>query len=161
MGEINVRFREMNDGEYKRFVEDSVLDYSKDLIKSRRCSEEEAFEEAQKSINELLPKGKDTENNFFYTIVNSENEDVGMIWYGQYKEKTAFISDFLIFEKFRKKGYGRQALLLLDKDAEGKGFKKILLHVFRFNTTAFNLYSSLGYQMVQEEPSGIVMVKDV
>ena len=38
MGELNLSFREMTDDEFEKFVETSVLDYSKDLIKSGLCS---------------------------------------------------------------------------------------------------------------------------
>ena len=161
MGELNLSFREMTDKEFEKFVENSVLDYSKDLIKSGLCSEENAFDSAKKQFNDLLPQGKYTENNFIYVAVNSDHEDVGIIWYNKHSEGVAFICDFLIFENFRKKGYGKQTLLLLDSDAKEKGFTKILLHVFRFNKTAFSLYDSIGYKVVKEDGGSIYMVKDL
>lgn len=84
MSEINVKFREMNDEEYMRFREESVLSYSKSIIKSEDISEEKAFEEAQNSFDEFLPQGKYTENNFLYIIVNCEKEDIGIVWYSKY-----------------------------------------------------------------------------
>lgn len=161
MGDFNIRFRKMTDDEFEEFVESSVLDYSQDLIKSGMCSEEEGFESAQKQFNELLPQRKYTENNFLYIVENSENENVGIIWYKKHTEGVAFIADILIYEKFRKKGYGKQTLLLLDNEAKEKGFNKIVLHVFKFNKTAFSLYSSLGYKVVQEDSEGMYMVKDI
>lgn len=164
MDKINVRFREMNDEEYKQFLEESVLSYSKSIIKSEGISEEEALQEAQKTFDEFLPQGKYTENNYLYIIVNNENEDVGVIWYSKYEEKVAFIGDFLIFEKFRKRGYGKRAMLLIDKDAKEKGFNKVMLHVFKFNDVAFSLYNSVGYKVVDDEDdedTGFIMVKDI
>lgn len=161
MGDFSIRFREMSDSEFEKFVESSVLDYSQDLLKSGLCSEENAFERAQKEFNELLPEGKYTKDNFIYMVVNSDNEDVGIIWYKKLTESEAFICDFLIFEKFRKKGYGKQTLLLLDNDAKEKGVSKMRLHVFRFNKTAFSLYNSIGYKIAKEDGGSIFMVKDI
>jgi len=86
---------------------------------------------------------------------------MGIIWYNKQSEGVAFICDFLIFENYRKKGYGKQTLLLLDNEAKEKGFNKILLHVFRFNKTAFSLYDSIGYKVVKEDGGSIYMVKDL
>lgn len=161
MGDFSIRFREISDDEFKEFIEKSVLDYSQDLIKSDLSSKENAFEDAKKQFDELLPEGKYTINNYIYTVVSSENEGVGIIWYRKNSESEAFICEFLIFEKFRKKGYGKQTLLLLDNDVKEKGFDKILLHVFRFNKTAFSLYDSLGYKIVKEDGESIYMLKDI
>ena len=161
MGEVNIRFREMSDDEFEKFVENSVLDYSQDLIKSGFCSEEIAFNTAKKQFNDLLPQGKYTENNFLNVAVNSDNEAVGIIWYNKYNETVAFICDFLIHEKFRKKGYGKQTLLLLEAEAKEKGYNKILLHVFAFNKTAISLYDFIGYKIVKEDGGSIYMMKDI
>lgn len=161
MSEINVKFREMNDEEYKVFVENSIQDYSNGLIKSGTCTEEEGFERAKNDFTNLLPDGKHTKDNFLYRIENNKQEDVGILWYIKQSESRAFIADILIFEDFRSKGYGRQTLLLLENEAKEKGVNMIALHVFKFNTIAFSLYSSLGYKVVHEESSGSVMVKEI
>lgn len=161
MGDFNIGFKEMSDEEFNEFFERSILSYSKDLIKSGMCNEETAFESSKKQFNELLPEGKYTKNNFIYIIVNNDNEELGHIWYEKYKENIAFICDFLILEKYRKKGYGRQTLLLVEEDAKEKGFNKIFLHVFKYNESAISLYESLGYKVFKEESAGIYMIKDI
>lgn len=159
MGDFNVNFREMTDGEFEKFVEDSIVDYSKDLVKSAFCPEEDAFETAKKHFDELLPMGKNTADSYVYTIINRENEPVGVIWYKEHAKGVAFICDFLIYENHRKKGYGKQTLLLLDEVTREKGIKKILLHVFKFNKTAFSLYESIEYKVVKEDGGSIYMAK--
>lgn len=52
-------------------------------------------------------------------------------------------------------------MLLIDKDAKEKGFNKVMLHVFKFNDTAFSLYNSIGYKIVDDEDTGFIMVKDI
>ncbi|MGH4125390.1 MAG: GNAT family N-acetyltransferase [Clostridium sp.] len=161
MEDFNVRFREMSDDEFDKFTEWNILDYSQDLIKSGLCSEENAFESAKKSFNGLIPQGKYTKDNFIYVVVNSDNEDVGFIWYQKYKEDIAFICDFLILEKFRNQGYGKQTLLLIEKEAKEKGLNKILLNVFKYNKPAFSLYKSLEYEIRDEEAENISMLKKI
>lgn len=161
MGDFNIRFKEMSDDEFDKFAEWSISDYSQDLIKSGRCSKEKAFESAKKGFNEILPQGKYTKDNFIYVVVNSENDDVGLIWYVKYTESEAFIYDFLIFEKFRKKGYGKQTLLLVEEEVKEKGFNRIGLNVFKFNKPAFSLYKCLGYKIFNEDSGSIYMVKDI
>jgi len=161
MEDLNIRFREMNDDEFDKFAEWDILDYSKDLIKSGLSSEENALEDAKKSFNELLPQGKYSKDNYIHVVVNSDNEDVGFIWYQKYKEDIAFICDFLILEKFRKQGYGKHTLLLLEKEAKVKGLNKILLNVFKYNKSAFSLYKNLEYEIRDEENENISMLKSI
>ncbi len=161
MENFNIRFREMSDDEFDKFAEWDILDYSKDLIKSGLSSEENALVDAKKSFNELLPQGKYTKDSYIYMVVNSDNESVGFIWYQKYMEDIAFICQFLILEKFRKQGYGKQTLLLLEKEAKEKGLNKILLNVFKYNKPAFSLYKSLEYKIRDEENENISMLKNI
>lgn len=161
MEDLNIRFREMSDDEFDKFAEWDILAYSEDLIKSGLSSEENALENAKKSFNELLPQGKYTKDNYIYVVINSDNEDVGFIWYQKYKEDIAFICDFLILEKFRKQGYGKQTLLLLEKEAKEKGLNKILLNVFKYNKPAFSLYKSLEYKIRDQKNENISMLKNI
>lgn len=161
MEDFNISFREMSNDEFDKFVEWDILSYSKDLIKAGLSSEENALENAKKSFNELLPQGKNTKDNYIYVVVNSDNEGVGFIWYQKYMEDIAFICDFLILEKFRKQGYGKQTLLLLEKEAKEKGLTEILLNVFKYNKSAFSLYKSLEYKIRDEENENISMLKNI
>ncbi|HBL05453.1 MULTISPECIES: GNAT family N-acetyltransferase [unclassified Clostridium] len=161
MEDFNIKFREMSDAEFDRFAQWDILDYSKDLIKAGLSSEENALEDAKESFNELLPQGKGTKDNYIYVIVNKDNESLGFIWYQKYKEDIGFICDFLILEKYRKQGYGKQTLLMLEKEAIEKGFNKILLNVFKYNKPAYSLYKSLEYEVRDEKNQNISMLKNL
>ena len=122
-----MKFIEMTDNEYSHFTERCILSYSQDLIKSGLSSKEAALNDAKNAVSELIPQGKQTEDSFIYKVINSENEYVGTIWYKEHETETeviAFICDFLIFKEFRKRGYGRQTLLLLEDEVKKKGNKK-------------------------------------
>nr|WP_244991447.1 GNAT family N-acetyltransferase [Clostridium senegalense] len=158
---FSIKFRELSDDEFDKFAEWDILDYSKDLIKSGLCSKEDALESAKKSFHGFLPEGKYTKDNFIYMVVNSNNEDVGIIWYQKYQEDIAFICDFLIYESFRRQGYGKQTLLLVEEEAKEKGLKKVLFNVFKYNKPAFSLYKSLEYKIIDEVGENISMLKNI
>jgi ribosomal protein S18 acetylase RimI-like enzyme len=50
-----------------------------------------------------------------------------------------------IYEPFRGRGYGRQAMLLAEDEVREKGLSHIALNVFGGNEVARSLYLSLGY----------------
>ncbi|MFC5975741.1 GNAT family N-acetyltransferase [Carnobacterium antarcticum] len=60
--------------------------------------------------------------------------------------KAAFIYDFIIFEEFRSLSYGTQTMSELEEIAKKMGIKKVMLHVFAHNTTAFSLYEKMGFK---------------
>lgn len=161
MKEVDIKFREMTDDEFERFSRWDIIDYSKDLVKSGNSSEENALKDAEESFYELLPEGKNTKDNYICVIQNNSNEDAGFIWYQKFNGNMAFICDFLVIEKYRRRGYGRAALLLVEKDAKKKGLNQILLNVFRYNKPAFALYKSVGYGIRDEENQNISMIKDI
>lgn len=161
MSHFNIKFREMTDGEFNKFLERSILSYSKDLVRAGMDSAKTALINSKKQFDELLHHGHFTQNHFFYIIESSDNEELGYIWYEKHKENIAYICNFFILEKFRKKGYGKQALLLVEIDAKSKDLSKIFLHVFKFNDNAISLYKSLGYKVFQEESGGMYLVKEI
>jgi len=161
MKEFKVEFRRISDEEFDKFSKWSMSLYSQNLIKSGRCNEENALDCAKKDFNEILPRGKDTANNYIYIIVNSENEEIGVIWYDISSGKEAFICDFYILEKFRKQGYGEQSLFCLENEVKEKKVNRIGLNVFKYNSAAISLYNRLGYKINFEDSGSMYMVKDI
>jgi ribosomal protein S18 acetylase RimI-like enzyme len=70
--------------------------------------------------------------------------------------KNGFIYDIAIDESQRGKGYGRQAMQLIEEKARELGLRQMGLHVFAKNKVALNLYESLGY-----ETKSLNMIKDL
>jgi RimJ/RimL family protein N-acetyltransferase len=92
------------------------------------------------------------QNSLFFTVFNGElligsfelimhqNEEKGV---------AATIARFLIYDEYRFKGYGTEALKLLANYAFDKlGLKKIRLGVFDFNESALNCYKKAGFAEV-------------
>jgi|SRR6185503_2721234 len=139
----------MTQSEYDVFLEQAMVEYAADNVRAGYWAESEAVEKSRKEFERLLPKGLQSENHFLYTVYDGENA-VGLIWLRANLDRptpSGFIFGLRIDEKFRGMGYGKQAMLLIEKKARELGLKSIGLHVFGVNTVARNLYEGLGYKI--------------
>jgi ribosomal protein S18 acetylase RimI-like enzyme len=117
------------------------------------------MEESEKEFDSLLPNGLDTENNYLLSIVDGEGEKVGYLWFairGTDNNRHAFVFDFVVFEPYRRRGYGSQAFLALENEVRSQGLYNIRLHVFGHNEPARELYRKLGYL-----ETNVMMRKDI
>ena len=146
-----VRLEKMAAEDFDTYIEKLTANYAKDNVRSGRWTREEALEKSVSQINSLLPEGIETQNHVFFSIVDEGTGDVvGYIWLhvvpGEGPKK-AFIYDLIIFEEFRKMGYGRAALAALEEYAKEKRIASISLHVFAHNAAALSLYRKMGYEV--------------
>ena len=149
-----MKLRPTTKAEYDEYLEKSIKSYANELLTSGMVPKENVEAEAQATFNRILPDGFNTKNHYFFHAYEKE-EFIGFIWYGMRKD-TAFIYDFYIAEKMRRKGYGRQVMILCEEDAKEKGAKAMALHVFGHNKAARALYESLDYI-----PTSIQMKKEL
>lgn len=155
-----IQFREMREEEYRKFLEVSVTDYSKDLVKAGLSKEEDALKNAKESFNELLPHGRDTKNHNLYVVADNEKE-IGHLWYHKDDNCMGIIYSFLINEEYRRQGYGRATLHRLDQEAKDNGINTLVLNVFKYNKPANSLYESVGYTIGKEDGECRIMVKQL
>ena len=135
--------------EYEAFVERAVPEYAADNVRAGYWSESEALEKSRHGYEKLLPKGLQTENHFLYTLYDAE-QAVGMIWIRadlQSPINSGFIFELYVDEKFRGKGYGKQAMLLIEEKARELGLELLGLHVFAANNVSRKLYENVGYKV--------------
>ena len=148
----------MTQPEFEAFLERLIPDYAADNVRAGYWSEEEALEKSRKQTMSLLPDGLQTKDHYLYTLYEGDNA-VGMIWLRAELDrpiKSGFIFDVEIKEEFRGKGYGKQAMLLIEEKARELGVKRMGLHVFGYNDVAKNLYERIGYKV-----SSTNMLKDL
>lgn len=139
----------MTQTEFDAFLEQVIPDYAADNVKAGYWSEEEALEKSRSEFMRLLPQGLQSENHYLYTLYD-EDQAVGRIWMRANFDrptKSGFVFELWVDEQFRGKGYGKQAMLLLEEKAREMGLKSIGLHVFGYNTVARSLYEKLGYEV--------------
>lgn len=146
-----VKLRKMNDAEYARWKEWSVADYAKSLIESGKFSESDATAQAEGEFPSYLRNGLSTPNHHVLTAENAGGIPVGMIWYETEDPKRAFIADFVIYDSYRRMGYGRAALAETERILKSAGVSFAELHVFGQNHAAVALYEKCGYTAVDRD----------
>ena len=137
--------------DFELFLEREIVEYAHDKVKSGNWLEEVAIEKSRDEFMNLLPDGLHTKDQFIFTILDDTSQTkLGVLWVQVKMEENprrAFINDFVIEPQFRGKGFGKQALQILDKKMEEMSVESIMLHVFAHNTTAIGLYEKLGYEV--------------
>jgi ribosomal protein S18 acetylase RimI-like enzyme len=144
---MELQLQPMTEQDHADWLANIIPDYAQEKVTSGAWSEAESLQKAQESITSLLPQGRATEHHYLFSLRLSEiGERVGFLWFGRY-EQSAYLYDISIATAHRRKGYGRQAMTLLEAAAAQRGFTQISLHVFGDNRIARDLYLSAGYQI--------------
>jgi ribosomal protein S18 acetylase RimI-like enzyme len=146
-----VRLVPMTDVELQVYVAYAVDNYAQEHVKAGNWLLEEAHQKSAQEFKQLLPDGVASKNQHLFSIEDiPSGRKIGMLWFAvniKGTHQTAFIYDFMIDEGYRGKGYGRLALVALDKQAAAMGIESISLHVFAHNSAAIRLYEKLGYEV--------------
>jgi ribosomal protein S18 acetylase RimI-like enzyme len=138
----------MTQTEFEAFLEQEIPEYAADNVRAGYWAESESLQKSREAFERLLPQGLQSKDQYLYSIYEGD-EAVGVIWMRAEMErpvKSGFIYDLHVDEKFRGKGYGKQAMYLIEDKARELGLKSIGLHVFGYNTVARNLYEGIGYE---------------
>ncbi len=139
----------MTQAEYDVFLERTIPEYAEDKVRAGYWAESEALEKSRKEFSDLLPEGIQTKNHYLYTLYDND-QAVGLIWLCANVDrptKNGFIFELYVDESQRGKGYGKEAMLLIEEKARDLGLKSIGLHVFGSNKIARNLYEGIGYEV--------------
>ena len=160
---MNVQLRKMNTREFQQFKRYSIEDYSKDLMENSEMSFEEAMIQSKKEFTEMLTDGVDTPDTELMVIEDTDTQKkVGVIWY-LYEVtdgiKHTFLSDFVIKEEERRKGYATAALYEMEKRASMNGCTECRLFVWKHNPKGIKLYTKVGYTEFRDEDDGMYMKK--
>jgi ribosomal protein S18 acetylase RimI-like enzyme len=139
----------MNQADYERFLDWAVSDYAQEQVKAGTWKPEDARRLAEKAFESFLPEGLSSPNQYLYALVDETlDRPIGFLWYGLRDgegEPFAALYEFVIFEAYRRQGYGSESLRALEKQVKKSGVSKIVLHVFGHNGPARALYRKLGY----------------
>ncbi|RZA01327.1 MAG: GNAT family N-acetyltransferase [Proteobacteria bacterium] len=146
-----VFLRPMSSEEFTPWNQQNQEEYARDK-ETQGLSKEEAMAVAEKSARTLLPNGRESPDQFLYSVVDTTSQEVvGSLWWGVQRETKvplAWVYTIRIDEKHRGLGYGRAAMVAAESDVKARGFTRFGLHVFGYNQAARKLYQSLGFQEV-------------
>ncbi len=138
----------MTQDEYDQFMEISMESFSQDQITAGQWTAESAQENITKLRQKILPDNLQTKDHYFYSI-KSEEKIVGGLWLMMDMEENQrflFVTDIEIYPEHRRKGYATEAFLAMEEIVKRLGLDTIILHVFKHNHKAREMYKKLGYQ---------------
>ena len=139
----------MPEDRFRAYKEHLARGYAQQKVEAGVWSQEEAPGRAEADINGLLPGGTSTADHFLFTIRDEvAAKDVGTLWLAFTKTdvgRAIWIYDIEIFDRFRRRGYGKRALEAAEDKARELGADRIELHVFGHNAAARALYEGTGY----------------
>lgn len=141
-----IKLESMEQEEFARFLEHSIVEYAADHVRNGNWTEEGSIERSRKEFEHYLPDGLQSKDQYLWSIIDEQNQKIGVLWV-QIKEGKAFIFDFAIDEEFRGKGFGKQALTALDEKLHSMDVESVALHVFGDNVTAQHLYRKMGFEI--------------
>jgi len=141
----------MEQSEFDTFLEENIVRYADENVKSGRWQQHEALEKSRASFQKFLPDGLQSRDQYIFNIFDNEQDlKIGLLWVEVKMDdphRPAFIFDFILEEQFRGKGLGKKSLAALDEKLQQMGAESVGLHVFGYNTTAFELYKKMGYEV--------------
>jgi ribosomal protein S18 acetylase RimI-like enzyme len=156
-----VALRRMTQAEYERWRPASIESYACERARNAGTSVEAEREVAARQFAQFLGEGLETEGALLWHVVlqgrgrmragesaeSDEGEEVvGTLWVQVSADRgRAFIYEIEIGEAYRRRGYGRRALELLEDEMRPMGVRRIGLNVFADNAGAQALYRLLGY----------------
>jgi ribosomal protein S18 acetylase RimI-like enzyme len=147
-----VNLQLMAEREFGKYKLRLIQEYANEQVKSGAWQPTDAAERARAEIDEMLPEGLSTPKHYLFSVMEDSVESpVGALWIFLRERNMlieAFISDLVIFESFRRRGFASQALTELDAKAKELGAAKIRLQVFGHNHAARMLYEKIGYATV-------------
>jgi GNAT superfamily N-acetyltransferase len=139
----------MTEDQFHSYLGSAIANYAQESVRAGNVAPDQAFQMAEGQFDSLLPAGLDTPDQYLFSIRDpAQGQQVGYLWFGIRDDGARpFVAlyDVLIFEVFRRQGYGTQALQALEQRARERGFDEIRLHVFGHNHAARALYEKGGY----------------
>jgi RimJ/RimL family protein N-acetyltransferase len=149
-----VQLLPMTPAEYESWLANKIRAYADEKAQAGSWEAADALERSAEEHRELLPDGLATKDNHLFTIW-AEGEAgagpvaVGILWLAAppWKPPLAFVYDFIIFERYRRRGYAGPALQALEDKVRSLGLDTIGLHVFGHNHAARALYEKAGYEV--------------
>ncbi len=147
-----ITLRPMADADFPAFVERQSADYARDKVRSFSWPGEGSLDRARREFSKLLPEGVRTPGQSLYDLVaEGHGEAVGQLWLELESARepgTAFVYLLHVEPAWRRRGLGREAMALAEREAKRHGCREMRLHVFGFNEAAIALYRETGYEFV-------------
>ncbi len=157
-----ISFKKINKEEFRVYSKWSVKVYAEHLVKAGdEKFRFKARKAAKSEFNDIFPDGADSADNYLYVVINEKGEKIGVIGYNKspFEENAAFVTENVIKEEYRGKGYGKSTFVKLQEDAKEKGFEKMVLNCFKHTPVSFAMYEKNGFNVIEDYGGSVIMEK--
>ena len=121
----------MSPERFDEFVAAVTPSHAADNVASGRWPEHEALTLARAELDRLLPQQAATPDHHFFEIkVDPAGLALGFVWLGSLPRgnvRVAYVFQLFVFPEHRRNGFGRAALLQVEKLAEAMGLTGVAL----------------------------------
>ena len=138
-----LHLRPIRDEEFAAWLPVLREEYARELVRDYGISPDQASEKAAVEIEEHPP----AEHSVF--VIDVDGESVGHLWLVERRdgyEPTLIVYDVDVDEPYRRRGYGKEAMIWAEEEGRRRGLTRISLRVGVRNEVARNLYRSLGFE---------------
>ncbi len=146
---MSARLRPLREDELPAFIARGREGYARDLVAQAGFKREAADTKTEEDWSKLFPDGAILPGHHLFAVEDADsNEVVGALWWAERdgeEGKIAFVYEIEIAENARGRGFGRDAMTLLEDDVRANGLSRISLNVFGGNDVARSLYRKLDY----------------
>jgi GNAT superfamily N-acetyltransferase len=148
-----VTARPMTQAEYPEWLASEKVAYVDDIVRAGALGPEEAVRKSDRDFAKLIPEGLATPDNTFL-VLEAAGEQIGTGWLKHgYLPGVTYGYSLHIQEQHRGKGYGRAAMAAGEQATLAAGDSALMFTVWGGNEVAMNLYTSAGYQVIEESRS--------
>ncbi|MEU6552843.1 GNAT family N-acetyltransferase [Streptomyces sp. NPDC046915] len=148
-----VTARPMTQAEYPEWLASEKAGYVSGIVRAGALSPEEAVRKSDRDFAKLIPEGLATPDNTFL-VLETARERIGTGWLKHgYLPGVTYGYSLHIQEQHRGKGYGRAAMTVGEQAALAAGDSALMFTVWGGNEVAMSLYTSAGYQVMEEHRS--------
>jgi ribosomal protein S18 acetylase RimI-like enzyme len=146
-----IRLKGMSEDEYGTYRDATVRGYAEDKQRAGDWASRDALTLSFQAFHRFAPSGLRTPDQHFFTVHDAATDaKVGWLWFqvrddGVYR--SAYLCDIVIFDEYRRQGYGTACLAELDHQVKALGIGRVGLHVFGHNSGAMELYQRCGYKI--------------
>ena len=138
-----LQLRPIEDEEFVAWLPRLQEEYAEDLIRDYGMSADQARTQAAAEIDGHRPAGHSV------FVIEVDGEPVGHLWLVERRdvfEPTLSVYDIDVDEPYRRRGYGKAAMVFAEEEARRRGLTRIALRVGARNEGARDLYRSLGFK---------------
>ncbi len=139
-----IELEKMTNDHFEIFQKVLINNYANALLKSGIISLEDAFIISKNEFDFLFKEGLHSTQFIIKSLILG-TKIIGFIWY-EVNNITAHIYDIFIYKNYRNKGYGKEALLKLQRELKKQHIKYVELNVFSHNQRAIDFYQRLNFR---------------